>query len=78
MKKADKLVTSSELKIELKTLRSEMRTMHREIIDEIVHHFDVVAENIHRDVAGANQDEISLLQNKVLDHEERIAVLEKN
>lgn len=32
--------------------------------DEILHHFGVVAENIHQDVAGANQDEITLIKDK--------------
>ena len=39
-------------------------------------HFDVVAENIHKDVAGANQDEISYLRDKVVEHEERLSALE--
>jgi len=42
-------------------------------------HFDVVAENIHRDVAGANQDEITLIKDQQLpDHEKRIQALERN
>lgn len=41
-------------------------------------HFDAIAENIHVDVAGANKDEVELLNNQVPDHEERIADLEKN
>ena len=46
--------------------------------DEIIHEFNVVAENIHKDVAGANADEISLIKNQKLpDHEQRIQRIEK-
>jgi len=40
-------------------------------------HFDVVAENIHQDVAAANADEISLIKDKQTNHEERIDALER-
>jgi hypothetical protein len=41
-------------------------------------HFDVVAENIHRDVAGANADDISLIRDQQLPgHERRIRKLER-
>jgi hypothetical protein len=33
--------------------------------DDIIRHFNVVAENIHRDVAGANRDEISLMKDRI-------------
>ena len=46
--------------------------------DDIIHEFNVVAENIHKDVAGANADEISLIKNQKLpDHEQRIQRIEK-
>ncbi len=45
--------------------------------EETLHHFDVVAENIHRDVAGANHDEISLMQNKHKHLEERVNRIEE-
>jgi hypothetical protein len=45
--------------------------------EETRRHFDVVAENIHVDVAGANADEISLIKNKQDDHEDRIVDLER-
>lgn len=41
-------------------------------------HFDVVAENIHQDVAGANKDEISFIKDqKIPEIEQRITVLEQ-
>jgi hypothetical protein len=46
--------------------------------EETRRHFDVVAENIHVDVAGANADEISLIKNKQDDHEDRIVDLERS
>jgi hypothetical protein len=46
--------------------------------NDIVHEFNVVAENIHKDVAGANADEISLIKNEQLpNHERRIQRIEK-
>lgn len=54
-------------------LRDEMKQWK----DEIIHHFDVVAENIHRDVAGANRDEISALQDKVRHHDTDIATIKQ-
>lgn len=57
--------------------RRELRVELTELKEEIFRHFDAVAENIHRDVAGANQDEISLLDDKVNNHEERITALER-
>lgn len=55
-------------------IRGELRTMK----DEIIYEFKAVAENIHKDVAGANKDEISLIKDqKIPDHEERIQTLEQ-
>jgi hypothetical protein len=48
-----------------------------EFKDEIIRHFDVVAENIHRDVAGANADEISLIQDRQADFKKRLEALER-
>lgn len=54
-------------------LRGEMKQWK----DEIIHHFDVVAENIHRDVAGANRDESSALHDKVRQHDTDIATIKQ-
>jgi len=45
---------------------------------EIERHFDVVAENMHHDLLGANNDEIENLKNSKDDHEKRIHKLEKH
>lgn len=44
--------------------------------DELLDNFEVVAENIHQDVAGANTDEISLIKQKQENLEERVRVVE--
>lgn len=59
---------------DLNTLKAEIK---REL-EETRRHFDVVAENIHLDVASANQDELSYLKDqKIPDHEQRLQRLEK-
>lgn len=61
-------------KTELKEyVQEEITTAKQEMMD----HFEVVAENIHLDVAGANHDEISLIKNKQQYHEERIKHIEQ-
>lgn len=49
-----------------------------EFKDEILDHFDAVAENIHLDVAGANKDQISFIKEKTDSHEDRIETLERH
>lgn len=44
--------------------------------DEIINHFHVIAEDLRHDLLGIHTDKISLLADKVNDHEERITVLE--
>ncbi len=60
------------LKADVKGLESTMN----EKFEEVIRHFDVVAENIHQDVAGANRDEISLMKDKHDELEKRVAVVE--
>ena len=55
----------------------DLRAFIEQQAEETRRHFDVVAENIHHDVAGANRDEITLLQDKQHDHEERLAAVEQ-
>lgn len=43
---------------------------------ETRNHFDVVAENIHEDVASVNLDDIASLRDRVDNHEERLKALE--
>lgn len=57
---------------EIQALRVEMRESH----EEILHHFDVVLENLEHSFGRANTDEISLLRDKLDNHEERLAVVE--
>ena len=45
--------------------------------DEIIRHFDVVAEDIRHHLQGANRDEIEFLKDSKTDHEQRIVHLEK-
>lgn len=49
----------------------------RQFKDEIIRGFKVVAENIHQDVAGANRDEISAVQDKQREHEGRLTAVER-
>ena len=60
-------------KDDLKKIRGEMSSMK----DEILRHFDVVAEDIRHDLQGANRDEIEVLKDGKTDHEQRIVHLEQ-
>ena len=44
--------------------------------EETRRHFDVVAEKIHGDVAGANKDEIEVLKDTDANHDRRIEAIE--
>lgn len=46
--------------------------------EEVKRHFDVVAENIHREVAGAHKDEIESLKDTDRRHGARISRLEEH
>lgn len=45
--------------------------------EEVKRHFDVVAESLFHDLAGAHHDEIELLKHRKDDHERRIRHLER-
>jgi hypothetical protein len=64
-------------KDDLKSLRQDVREEITELEDRIIRHFNVVAENIHQDVAGANADRVSLLENQREEHEERLTTVEQ-
>ena len=75
--KADIADVRTELKSDIDRLETGLAVMKAEIIKE----FNVVAENIRKDVATANRDEISQLNDRVkknagrLDHvEERLGI----
>lgn len=55
----------------------DLRAFVEQQAEETRRHFDVVAENIHQDVAGANRDEITLIQDKQHDQEERMSIVEQ-
>ena len=60
-------------------LEQEMKRLHEEVtrqFEEAIRHFDVVAENIQQDLAGANADEISLIKQKQTNLAERVESLE--
>lgn len=44
--------------------------------EETRRHFDVVAEDIRHDLAGANRDEISVLRDAKVDYSSRITKIE--
>jgi len=70
----------SSIKTEIQLLNDAVRNLYdanKEWKDEIIRHFDVVAENIRHDLLGANRDEIEVLKNSKSDHEQRIVHLEK-
>jgi hypothetical protein len=55
----------------------QMEEKMNEKTEETKRHFNVVAENIHQDVAGANKDEISLIKDKQQNQEERLTEVER-
>lgn len=46
--------------------------------DEIIRHFDVIAEDLRHDLLGAHHDEVELLKDAREDHERRIRRLEQS
>ncbi len=63
----------SELRGEIQKTSKELRSEMKQMEERMIQHFDVVAENIHRDVAGANRDEILAIQDKIQQHDTDIA-----
>jgi hypothetical protein len=65
----------------LKLVKEEIKETRQFVKEEAKktrRHFDVVAENIYQDVAGANHDEISFIKDqKIPDLERRVAALEQ-
>ena len=67
----------AKLREDTKADFARMATHLQQGLNELKDHFDVVAENIHKDVSEANRDVISLIvDQKIPDHEQRIRVLE--
>jgi len=68
-----KMATKDDLK------QFATKTDLKKFKNDIIHEFKAVAENIHKDVAGANKDEISLItEQKLPNHERRIKALEQH
>ena len=64
----------------LKEIKTDIKSLKKDIDDykkETISHFDVVAENIHHDVAGANKDEISLIIQKQNLLEKKVRIVEQ-
>jgi hypothetical protein len=49
-----------------------------EFKDQIIRHFDVIAEELRHDLIGARSDEVEVLKDGRKDHERRIRTLEKH
>lgn len=65
-------------KDDLKQLGSQMRDEMKAMKNEILYEFKAVAENIHKDVTGANKDEISLMKNQQIpDLNDRLEIVEE-
>ena len=76
---AEQSVTKGDLyALEQRTSRKfdAMRELIKSTAAETRDHFEVIAENIHKDVGGANQDEITSLRDKIEEHEARLKSLE--
>ena len=74
----------SEMQEQGSDIREEMAGMETRLREElntktsnIIEHFNFVAEQIRSDISRANDDEISSLNDKLADHDQRISRLEK-
>ncbi len=74
---ADIFKVTDRIDTRMEGMEQSIDTKMEQWKDEIVRHFDVVAENIHQDVAGANRDEISMIKDKVQHHDADIAILKQ-
>lgn len=61
---------------DLSSLEERLMVFIQKEGEETRRHFDVVAEDIRHDIAGANRDEISVLQDAKADHSSRISKIE--
>src|SRR5712691_11138019 len=66
----------NELSLAIATAKDEMRAEMVSNRKEITRHFDVVAENLHRDLLDAHHDQIEVLKDHDSDHVARIRRLE--
>lgn len=62
--KGDLKQLRGDLLTEIEGTENRLKQQMTQGFDEVMRHFEVVAEKIHDDVAGANKDEISLMKNQ--------------
>lgn len=75
-------VTKNHFDRTTKALRQEIATKASQssldaFKDEIIRHFDVVAENIHHDLVGLLNDRVSILQDADTKLDQRLTVVER-
>jgi hypothetical protein len=71
--------TTPATKADINLLMDEMSKLYvanEQWKDEIVRHFDVVAENIHYDMVGAHKDKIGVIDDRSLQNRQRIEKIE--
>jgi hypothetical protein len=64
-------------KKDLRELEKRVETSLQQSEKRIMHHFNVVAENLVHDFQGAHSDKIGIHEDKLADHEGRLIRLEK-
>ena len=78
MSKLDQPATKGDLA----NLESRLETNFNDKLDafknEILRHFDIIAENLRHDALGARSDEIEVLKDSKKDHERRLTRLEQS
>lgn len=57
--------TAPATKKDLRELEGKLDAKLEKYKDEILRHFDLTAENIRHDLAGANRDEIEMVKDRV-------------
>lgn len=68
--------TTPATKADLKALERRLEGKMDAKTEEILRHFDIVAEDIRHGALGANRDEIEVLKDRIGDHEVRLQVVE--
>lgn len=68
----------ANFRIETEQWKVEMQRQSEEWKDEIIRHFDVVTENLDRDLRGAFRDHTSVNTNRFAGHDKRITRLERH
>ena len=69
--------SKKELRSEMNGMELRLRTEIKAGREEIIQHFNTVAEQMRYDLTSASADELSSTKEKIVDHEKRISNLEK-